>query len=514
MTTNPYESPRHAGQELDERADQSQSAPETLPRVLGPFSATTTVVGSIIGSGVFLKAAVIAEGFGKAGLEPSFGPIICVWIAMGVVTLCGSLALAELAAMLPQAGGPYVYLREAYGRLTAFLYGWTEFWIIRTGSIGSLACATVIYLDKFLVLTFGTSAASGGWLPLNPWVQCGLAIVLVLLLTGVNVVGTRWGAALQNVTTVIKVGFLALLITAPFVMGSAHPSNLEPIWPDDVSFPFWKVLGITMIAVLWPYDGWVNIGPVTEEIKNPQRNVPLALTVGLIIVIAVYVGANIGYHLVLPMDQIASSSGVAADVCVAMFGTFGGQLAAIGVMCSTFGAINSNLFTGPRIFFAMARDGVFPKALSRVHPSFQTPSNAILAQGAWTVLLLIGAFAWVAMRQEPAPPNPTGGEAAASSFSAGDAFDSLTDFVIFGGSAFYALTVAAVFVLRTRQPKLPRPYRTWGYPVTPIIYLVAFVALLVSLLVGKFYETAIGTTLILAGVAYYFLVNRRTSRHA
>lgn len=530
MTTNPYESPQHAGQDSGERAAKPQSPPDALPRVLGPFSATTTVVGSIIGSGVFLKAAVIAEGFGKEGLQPSFGPIIAVWIVMGLVTLCGSLSLAELAAMLPQAGGPYVYLREAYGRLTAFLYGWTEFWIIRTGSIGSLACATVIYLDLFLALTFipdGADSTGNGWaesiLPLNPWVQCGLAIMLVILLTGVNVIGTRWGAALQNVTTVIKVGFLGLLITAPFVMGSAHPSNLDPIWPSVISFPFWKVLGITMIAVLWPYDGWINIGPVTEEIKNPQRNVPLALTVGLLIVIGVYVGANIGYHLVLPMGKIAASRGVAAEVCVVMFGTFGGQLAAIGVMCSTFGAINSNLFTGPRIFFAMARDGVFPRALSRVHPGFQTPSNAILAQGAWTVLLLIGAFVWVATKQVPAPPVKAGepteataaGEETAKSppakpFNAGDAFDALTDFVIFGGSAFYALTVAAVFVLRAKQPNLPRPYRTWGYPITPTIYLVAFVALLVSLLVGKFTETAIGTTLILAGVAYYFIVARRS----
>ena len=509
-------------------AYSSEPTPDsgTLPRVLGPFDAIALVVGSIIGSGVFIKATAIADSFYDLKVTPSFGPIIGVWILIGLVSLCGALALAELAAMLPHAGGPYIFLREAYGRLPAFLWGWTEFWIIRTGSLGSLACATVIYLNKFLVLTFAGNSFFDKLLPLGAAEQCGLCILLVVLLTIVNVVSTRWGARVQNVTTVIKVGFLVLLIFAPLLMGRFDARNLTPVWPQELSLDFWRVIGLAMIAVMWPYDGSINISQVAEEIKNSQRNVPLALTVGMLIVIFVYVAVNASYHFVLPMRAVADSSGVAADVCVVLFGTFGGQLATIGVMCSTFGAINSNLLTGSRIYFAIARDGLLPGFLSKVHAGFRTPANSIIAQSAWSIVLLIVAYAgagqiaglkariekWQkpaiesaaekrseAQSEKPAEPQP---------FDARDAFDTLTDFVIFGGSIFYSMAVGAVYVLRFKRPDLPRPYRAWGYPVTPALYLLTFATALASLLYEKWAITAAGVTLILSGVAYYFIVSR------
>lgn len=437
----------------------------TLPRILGPFDALTVVVGSIIGSGIFLKPGIAArelEGYG-------FAPIIGVWIVVGLIMLCGALALAELAAMLPHAGGPYVYLREAYGRLPAFLWGWTEFWVIRTGSLGALAAATTIYINQIA--------------PMSHMVQMCMTISIVVFLSIVNMVGTHWGAHVQNVTSVLKVGFLAALIVMPFVMGAADTANLQPVFPDHLGGAFWYGLGAAMIAVLWPYDGWINIGPVAEEIRDPQRNVPLALTLGMILVIVIYVSANVAYHLVLPVSEMAKSEAVAATLFDKLLGPKWAVLVSIGVACSTFGATNSNMITGPRIYFAMARDGLLPRSISQVHTRFKTPFNAIIIQTVWTVLLIILAYWW---KEKP-----------------GDAFDTLTNFVIFGGSIFYAMAVGAVFVLRFTKPDLPRPYKTLGYPVTPALYLIFFGIVMVSLLVTTPVESAAGFLLILAGCVFY-----------
>jgi APA family basic amino acid/polyamine antiporter len=428
------------------------TAGQVLPRVLGPFDAITLVVGSIIGSGIFLKVSNIDN------LVPSFGAIMAVWILGGIATLCGSLSLAELAAMLPHAGGPYVYLREAYGRLTAFLWGWAEFSIIRTGSLGSLACGTVIYLNKTLESAEATGLLPGflaDFVPLSHAAQGVVTVLAVLVLTWINVIGIRAAARTQNITTVIKVAFLLVLMLGPLAFGQWTTANLQPISPPNYSPDFFKAFGFAMIAVFWPYDGWINIGPVAEEVRQPQRNVPLGLGLGVLVVTLVYVGANIGYHLCLPMSQIRSSTAVAADVFEKVLGPYGVPLAAAGVMISMFGALNSNLLAGPRIYFAMARDGLFPRAIRRIHERYQTPINAILAQSAWSVSLIVVAFVIV---KEPR-----------------EAFNAMTDFVVLGGTIFYGLVVAAVIILRFKLPQLERPYKTWFYPVTPLVYLVTAV---------------------------------------
>lgn len=458
---------------------------ESLPRVLGLFDAVTVVVGSIIGSGIFLsKVGNVAHEL------HSFGPIICVWVGVGVVTLCGSLALAELAAMHPRAGGPYIYLREAYGTLPAFLWGWTEFWVIRTGSIGALACATVIYLNELV--------------PLEQWMQACISIAIVVGLSGINYFSTRWGATVQNLTVVIKVAFLAAIIGLPILLGKADAANLAPVWPSADSPSLWKGLGAAMLAVLWPYDGWINIAPVAEEIRDPQRNVPRGLALGMLVVILVYVGANISYHLTLSMDHLAGivdpetgkfleghkpANAVASDVFAALFGGWGGKIAALGVMCSTFGAVNSNMLTGPRIYFAMARDGLLPASIRRVHAVHRTPANAILAQAAWTTILLIVFYS--------TSEDPRG------------VFDGLTDSVIFAGMIFYSLSVGAVYVLRRTQADLPRPYRTWGYPFTPALLLIVYACVAANELAVHPKETRAVALLIGAGVVYYWFVRKR-----
>ncbi|HEY2252731.1 MAG TPA: amino acid permease, partial [Planctomycetaceae bacterium] len=451
---------------------------ESLPRVLGLFDAVMVVVGSIIGSGIFLKVGNVA------GALHAFGPIMGVWIGVGIVTLCGSLALAELAAMMPRAGGPYVYLREAYGPAPAFLWGWTEFWVVRTGSVGALSCATVLYLSQITAMSH--------------WTQGCLAIAIVVGLSAINMVSTRWGATVQNVATVVKVGFLAGIICLPMLMGATSATNLEPIWPAEASSSLLKGLGVAMIAVMWPYDGWINISPVAEEIREPQRNVPRGLAIGMLIVMVVYAGANISYHLTLPMDRLAGirdaatgeylaghkpTETVASDLFAVLFGSLGGKIAALGVMCSTFGAVNSNMLTGPRIYFAMARDGVLPAAIRTVHSRHQTPFNAILIQGIWTTILLIVFYSW---KDRPK-----------------DAFDGLTDSVIFAGMIFYGLSVGAVYVLRRTQRDLPRPYRTWGYPFTPALLLVVYVCVAANELIVHPQETRVVAALIGAGVVYY-----------
>jgi APA family basic amino acid/polyamine antiporter len=451
----------------------SVATPSELPRVLGLWDAVALVVGGIIGSGVFFKASVLSRELG------SFGPILALWVLLGLHTLFATLSLAELAGMLPHAGGPYVYLQAAYGRPVAFLWGWGEFWIIRTASLGALSTASVIAFSEIV--------------PLDRWWQMFASVGLVTGLSAINLVATRGGAWVQNVTTILKVSFLLVLVAAPLFVARSGLANLEPIWPERVDGSFWAAFGIGAIAVMWPYDGWINVAPVTEEIRDPARNVPRALILGVGLVMVVYILVNVSYHLLMPLGAIAKSEAVAAEAAATLFGDWGRRLAALGIMVSTLGATNGNLLCGPRIYFAMARDGVLPAAFARVHETWRTPANAILLQGAWTTLLIIGAFVW---RSGP-DDKPI------------DAFDDLTAFAIFGGLLFYSLVVGAVIVLRKKRPDLPRPYRTWGYPFTPLMYLGGSAAVLVSMLLDYWRQTSMGTVLIVAGMVYYALVARK-----
>lgn len=498
------------------RSEAIESGPDRLPRVLGLFHATMIVVGSIIGSGIFLKVSAVDSAL----LDWGFLSIIGTWLFVGVITLCGSLALAELGAMFPHAGGPYLYIREAFGKLPAFLWGWTEFWVIRTGSVGALACATVLYMNKVI--------------PMSPFGQTCVALMIVVGLSAVNLVSTRAGAGVQSLATVTKVGFLGGLIILPFVFRSVDTTNLQPLWTVPVdsgtTSGFLKALGIAMVAVLWPYDGWINLGPVAEDIRNPQRNVPRAMAIGLGTVIVVYIGANVSYHLVLPMTHLAKSGTVAADVFQVMFGPIGAKVAAVGVMISTFGATNSNMITGPRIYLAIARDGLVPSSLQRIHPRFQTPANTILIQAVWTVVLVIAFSVW-----DPTPPSTSApgsstavpsttavASAAASTTAASattalgeqhsqrmkNAFDQLTNSVVCAGLIFYSMAVAAVYVLRWKRPDIHRPYSTWGYPVTPAMLLLGYLGAFVSLLQEQWAQTMSVLLLIGAGVAYFVIASR------
>ncbi len=500
----------------DSEAQPLNGGHERLPQVLGLFDATMIVVGSIIGSGIFLKISAIDTALQQYG----FLSIMGTWLFVGVITLCGSLALAELGAMFPHAGGPYLYIREAFGSLPAFLWGWTEFWVVRTGSVGALACATVLYMNEVL--------------PMSPIGQTVVALTIIIGLSAVNMFSTKAGAGVQSVATVSKVTFLAALIILPFLFQVTDLSTPQPLLniPTDGAgiSAFLKALGIAMVAVLWPYDGWINLGPVAEDIRDPKRNVPRAMAIGLGIVIVVYIGANLSYHLVLPMNHLAQSATVAADVFQKMFGPVGAKIAAVGVMISTFGATNSNMITGPRIYLAIARDGLIPSWLHQIHAKFRTPVNTILIQAIWTVFLVILFSAW--NPNEPAAATAvvanatnagsvsaestaveSGEPAVTATAVSGEqhsrkmksAFDNLTDSVICAGLIFYGMAVAAVYVLRWKRPDVERPYRTWGYPFTPALLLLAYAGAFVSLLLEQWMQTFSVLLLIGAGIIYFFI---------
>lgn len=486
-----------------------------LLRVLGPVGATAIVVGGVIGSGIFFKANVIAQSVGR------FDLVLLVWIVCGLLSLCGALAVAELAASMPHAGGQYVYLREAYGPLTGFLWGWVEFWVLRTGSIAALAVAFASAFQR----SIGEWLLSAGWLKAanedgsqiviagiempSVWVMRSVAMFAIVMLTVVNVIGARWGGWVQNVTTFLKAGTLVALVVLPFLTGTSSPANLGTTFVREGSHGLIAGFVVAMSSAFWAYDGWNNIALVSEEVREPQRNVPLSLGLGMFILIALYLGATTAYHFVLSMSETAGAKFVAAAACERMLGHQGAAIASAAVMLSTFGALNANLLCGPRVIFAMARDGLFLKSMARVHPKFRTPFLAIVAESLWAIVLIagsdvmrhIGVPSWISWL-------PSGlSEPLARSLgqmSEKAIFDVLTDYVVFGSFVFYILSVAAVFVLRRREPNRERPYRTWGYPYLPLIFVVASTGFLVSMLVTSPIESIAGLIFIGLGAGAYW----------
>ncbi len=470
-----------------------------LPRVLGPTEALCVVVGSVIGSGIFIVPAGVARSV------PFLGGIAIVWVVGGLFSMAGALALAELGTMLPSAGGPYVYLREAFGRLPAFLFGWTEFLVIRTGSIATLAAAFGLY--------FALVVPAPPGMPPLAW-QSTAAVISVIAVAVINVTGTKEGGRVQVIGTALKVGALAAMMVLPFLMGKADAGLLTPVWPARLDWGVIRGFGFAMIGVLWTYDGWVNASSLAEEIRDPSRNIPRALILGMTALIAIYLGMTLVYHLVLPLDEVGAASFekgspriVAADFWAHLFGPAGLVAIALVVMTSTFIALNGNALSGPRAYFAMARDGLFPRALCSIHPRYQTPANAIIAQAAWAVILMVAGTALL-LADPPTSGYPAPVLRAWAKLHGTPLYDVLFTYVIFGGTIFYGLAILSVFVLRVRRPDLPRPYKTWGYPVTPALYAIASVLLLGSMLLNSAIESLAGLAIVAAGLPAYLLFEK------
>ncbi len=484
----------------------SLSTPRDLDRanagllpVLGLFTTTMLILGGVIGSGIFRKPGLMAAQVGSPGI------LLGVWVLAGLITLMGALTNAETAAMIPATGGQFLFFERMYGRFFAFLYGWAIFAVIQTGSIAAVAYVFSEYSTQLIVLpAFSEQTARiafhvpfiGEITPLKDFGVKSLAAALIIILTFVNYFGVKFGGLVQNVFTVAKiVGMLLLALGAfmlPAVDGVAHltmPS--ATIRPEGLALL--AAIAAAMQGAFWAYDGWNRITFVAGEVKNPQRNLPRSLLIGMSVAMVIYVTMNLAYAWVLPVDAMAGSKLVAADVAEKIFAGGGRWIAAV-VMISTFGAANAIILASARVYFSMARRQVFPAALGRAHPRFHTPAAALVVQGIWSLGLLFSGT-----------------------------FDTLTDTLIFVSWIFYGASAYGVMVLRRKEPNTPRPYRVPGYPWLPWSFVIASAIFLlmtiyndvnayrVATAAGQpaILNFAFGLALVLLGTPIYFFYRSR-----
>ena len=436
---------------------QTTGSGDEIPRRLNLLDATMINVGTMIGSGVFLVPATIALYVQSELLA------IWVWVIGGIVSLFGAVSVAELGSLLPRSGGQYVYLKEAYGPLWGFLYGWAGFGVIISASISAIAVGFATYLAYLLPM----SAAEIRF----------VAILSIVFLTGMNCLGVKLGAQIQNGFTFLKIGALLGLVAICFV---AAPSGADgiPISPIGLIHkvgPF----GLALIAALWAYDGWIEITYVAGEVQQPHRNIPLSLIMSTALVTGIYVLLTIAIQRVLPMNAIAQSPFVAADAAESSLGALGGTFVTLAVVVSTFGANNGIILTGARIYQVMAREGLFFHPLSYIHPKYQTPIPSLIAQGIWASLLVLSGT-----------------------------YDQLITYVVFVSWIFYAMSGVAVIVLRKKSINSRPKYRTWGYPYTTMVFVGFSIALVVNTIVEAPFDSLIGFGIMFLGVPAFFYWQR------
>lgn len=429
------------------------------------------LVGSTIGSGIFRTPALIAARV------PAPVPMLGVWVLGGVLVLCGALTYAELAAMHPRSGGVYVYVREGFGRMPAFLMGWTELLVIRASALGAIATV----FGEYLVRSFGMNPELPGYGRLAHYI----AAAAIAVTATVNYLGVRWSAAALNLTTTAKYGALALLVVASFAVGRGDFSHFAGLAPSEGGQVRIGLFGLALVSVLWAYDGWADVSFVSGEVREPRRNLPRALLLGTLSVVVIYLLVNAAYLYLLPIGRIAHSSLVAADAAQLLVGRIGVGLVAVVVMISTFGTLLGSMLTGPRVFFAMADDGLFFRSVARVHPRFATPSVAI-------VLTAGLGIAYVLART----------------------FEQLADTFVLALWPFYALGAAAVFVLRRRDRGRERMAGTWAYPLPPVLFLLSAVLILGNALLSDPGGTALAFGVILTGIPAYGVWIWRARRRA
>jgi len=425
-----------------------------LPRTIGLFDAVSLVVGGVIGSGIFLVSSEIARDLPSARL------IFAVWIVTGLISFFGALAYAELGAMLPASGGQYVYLREAYGPLIAFVFNWTSFLIIQTGTIATLAVGFAIYLGALI-------PAAQAW-------QSPTALTLIVCLTILNIFGVREGVWFQTLCTILRVAGILLLIGAAFLHAPHAPTAIIHTAPIT-----WTAVSAAMAACFWTYEGWYILGFVAGEVKRPQTNIVIALAAGMAIVIGLYVMANAAYLRTLPIETIASTERVASLVAQTTMGRTGVLIVLLTILISIGGSNNAGVLSAPRLYFALARDGLFFRAVGQLHPRWKTPVLALVLQCVWAAVLTLSGK-----------------------------YDQLYSYVIFASWLFYALAVGGVVVLRRKRPGWPRPYRMWGYPYAPLAFVAFALCFLVSTVASAPRPSLIGAVLVAAGIPAYLLWRR------
>ncbi|MFQ3594194.1 MAG: amino acid permease, partial [Gemmataceae bacterium] len=426
---------------------------------------------------------------------PYSGLMALVWLLGGGLTLLGALIYAEVCVVLPQAGGNYVFLRESYGRLFGWMWGWVDFWMIRSGSLAALAIAFTSALQE-IYMTRGNA-------PLNEWGQRGLTVGVLVLLGVVNMRGVRLGGGLQLVLTLLKVGTILGLALLPLLVWcwpaispeGRLPSteNLVPLWPETWSMGIASGIASALLSVLWPYHGWMNIAPIAGEVRDPGRTLPWALLCGVGVVVVLYLACNGAYYLTLPGWVLAQSPTPATQVAQHLLGATGTLFVSFVILCSTFGSLNGNILVGPRLLFAMGADSLAPRWLHAVHPRWQTPAPAIAVLVGWSVLLVLGVGLFASGKQP---------------------FDQLTDFAMFGAVIFETMAVLAIFRLRRTMPDAPRPYRCPGYPWLPALYVLLPVVILANRLSRweSAIEAAVGLSFLGLGVLTYYALGLHRPR--
>lgn len=464
------------GDETPLTGPPSSDAKPTLVRGLGLLDSVLLLVSGIIGSSIFLTAKDIA------GPLPQPVLFLLVWVLGALISLCACFAFAELGSMFPDSGGQYIYLREAYGDLIAFLYGWMLFSVANGGTIAALSVASAAYVGQVfpavsqdhLVVAFAGIVITRAHL---------LGLVLIAVLTYVNVVGLRWGTLLQNISTWTKFTAMAAFVVLGFAIGKGHWSNFQAhgvgltmgLGPAQLV----SALGVGLIAVFFAYDGWVYITWVAGEVKEPRRNVPLAMVLGVLAVGVIYIAMNLTYIYALPMKEIAARETIAHTAAAALFSPGAAVWLSLMIAISCFSAAATCTLSGARVYLAMAQDGVFFKRMAVIHPKWRTPAFSLIGQGVWAAALTLSGR-----------------------------YDQLYTYVIYGMVLSYTLTVIAMFWLRWKRPEIPRPYRCTGYPWLPAIYVLIGTAWTLNTICTRPTEAFWGTAIMLIGVPGYLYWKR------
>ncbi len=437
---------------------------QQLKRMFSLKDLIMIVIGTVIGSGIFIvPALVLRETEGSVGLA------MLVWTVAGVLSFLGALTYAELGAMAPEAGGLYVYVRDAFGPLPAFLYGWTLFTVMATGSVATLAVAFASYLNQLL--------------PLPPAVQKMVALAVILLVTAINMLSTRKSAGVQNWTTGIKVGAIILMSVVLLALGNGFAQTDGTFWPKSFGLDLLSGIGIAMVSVLWAYEGWQYVTYSAGEALDPQRTFARSIAIGTAALIAIYLIANVAYLAALGPMQAAQSERIAAQAVGTIAGPAAGKLIAVAILISMFSAANAVVLTSSRVYFAMARDGVFFKRFADIHPRYGTPAAAI----AWSAVCALA-------------------------FAATGTYEQLLTYVVFTGWIFYGLGAMSIFFYRRQHPELPRPFRVPGYPWTPLLFILSAAAIVVNTLISQPGRALVGIAIVLLGAPAFFIWRARLQR--
>lgn len=443
-----------------------------LIRRMNLLDATLLVIGGVIGSGIFMTTGYIAEHI------PNPGMVLGVWVLGGLITVCGALSFAELGAMFPSSGGQFVYLREAYGKWAGFLFGWTFFWVIECGGIAALAVGFAEYFGYFFpLLSIQNSLVEFQVAGLPYSLAAGqiVAVLAILLLSAVNYFGIKAGVRVQNAFSFLRLVALAVIIIFGLTVGRKSGVSTVAEFFRGSGFIDLKLIGLALISVFWTYDGWYSVNCTAEEVKNPGKNIPLGLILGTLVVTAVYFLMNVVYLLAIPVEKMKGVARVGELASAQLFGPQASFFITASIAVAIFGCLSATIIYGPRVYYAMAEDGLFFRNMGFVHPRYRVPSKAIAWQAAWSAFLCL-----------------TG------------TFRALYEYVVFALLIFFAATGAAVLVLRRKQPEARRPYKTWGYPFVPLAFIAVCLAIFFNTIASQPFKSFIGLLIMAAGIPAFF----------